>query len=67
MIGFSEKQIKVLRGSLSEIARTHRCSRYYVSRVLNGKVGSDTELTRNIKGTASQLLGILQPSEQIKA
>lgn len=67
MIGFNEKQIKRLRGSLSEIARTHGCSRFYVSSVLNGKVESDTELTRKIKGTASQLLEAFQPSEQIEA
>ena len=60
---FSEKQKKLLRGSLVKIAAKNNCSVKYVSLVVNGKIeGRDTELVNNIENSASELLKVLDPT-----
>lgn len=67
MADFNTKQIESLRGSFQKIADKQGCTREYVSRVVNGKVESDTELTRKIKATASLLLRVYEPPKHIGA
>lgn len=67
MAEINKKQIEILRGNFPKIAAKHGCTREYVSKVMNGKVESDTELTRGIKETASRLLLVMEPTECIEA
>lgn len=61
MTRFNQKQIEQLRGSISKIAVKVGCTREYVSKVVNGRVLSETETTQKIEKTASLILEILEP------
>lgn len=55
---FSENEKKLLIGKQASIARKLGCTTEYVNKVVNGKVKSDTELTRQILVKAKEIINI---------
>ena len=63
MTDFNQKQMEVLKGNLTRIAKKVGCSRNYVSLVLSDHIIRNSKKAREIRETASKLLAVLHPEE----
>jgi hypothetical protein len=56
---FSKKEIKLLKGHLTGIARSVGCSRQYVDMVIKNPTGAETDKINSIVEKAKSLIKIL--------
>lgn len=61
---FSEEDKAKLKGSLSKIARKHKCSITYVTMVMNGERNLNTKLSKKISEDLQTLLDFLTPTPE---
>lgn len=63
MIDFDQKQIEILCGLYTSIAKAIGCTPRYVVMVINGERKGRGKMAKKVLAKANELLKVLQPSE----